>query len=85
MQDKYGPKFVYELSCDQMCGKGHTGMRGTVVVETQEEFDRWLASKTPQYYAAFPDKDPTKGLKQIQRKPNATASLIIQQKMKTTN
>src|SRR5215813_2710402 len=20
--------FVYELSCDQMCGKGHTGMRG---------------------------------------------------------
>jgi cytochrome c oxidase subunit 2 len=60
MQEKTGNKnFVYELSCDQMCGKGHTGMRGVVVVESQEEFDRWLASKKPQYYAAFPEKDPT--------------------------
>ncbi|HKB45075.1 MAG TPA: cytochrome c oxidase subunit II [Chitinophagaceae bacterium] len=60
MQEKTGNQnFVYELSCDQMCGKGHTGMRGVVVVESQEEFDRWLASKKPQYYAAFPDKDPT--------------------------
>ena len=41
--------FVYELSCDQMCGKGHTGMRGVVVVETQEEFDAWLAGKETQY------------------------------------
>ena len=42
-------KFVYEISCDQMCGKGHTGMRGTIVVETQEEFDAWMAGKKPQY------------------------------------
>lgn len=41
--------FVFELSCDQMCGKGHTGMRGVVVVETQAEFDAWLASKETQY------------------------------------
>ena len=47
MKEKTGnPDFVYEISCDQMCGKGHTGMRGVVVVETQEEFDRWLASKS---------------------------------------
>lgn len=42
-------KFVFEISCDQMCGKGHTGMRGTIVVETQEEFDAWMAGKKPQY------------------------------------
>ena len=42
-------KFVYEISCDQMCGKGHTGMRGTIVVETEEEFDAWMAGKKPQY------------------------------------
>jgi cytochrome c oxidase subunit 2 len=53
------PNFVYELSCDQMCGKGHWSMRGVVVVETQEEFDRWMASQKPQYYVAFPEKDPT--------------------------
>lgn len=52
MKEKYGPDFVYEISCDQMCGAGHFSMRGTVVVETQQEFDRWLASKKPQYLAA---------------------------------
>jgi cytochrome c oxidase subunit 2 len=34
-------------------------MRGVVVVETQEEFDAWLASKKPQYLVANPDKDPS--------------------------
>jgi cytochrome c oxidase subunit 2 len=53
------PDFVYEISCDQMCGKGHTGMRGVIVVETQQEFDSWLAKKKPQYLVANPDKDPS--------------------------
>jgi cytochrome c oxidase subunit 2 len=60
MKEKTGnPDFVYELSCDQMCGKGHWSMRGVVVVETQEEFDAWLAGKKPQYLVANPDKDPS--------------------------
>jgi cytochrome c oxidase subunit 2 len=52
------PDFVYEISCDQLCGKGHWSMRGVIVVETQEEFDAWLASKKPQYLVANPDRDP---------------------------
>ncbi len=60
MQEKYGKDFVYEISCDQMCGKGHWSMRGVIVVETQEEFDAWIAGKKPQYYVAFPDKDPSR-------------------------
>lgn len=60
MKEKTGnPDFVYEISCDQMCGKGHWSMRGTIVVETQEEYDAWLASKKPQYLVANPDKDPS--------------------------
>jgi len=57
-EERDDPEFIYDLSCDQMCGRGHYGMRGTIIVETQEEFDRWMASKKPKYYAAFPDKDP---------------------------
>ncbi len=53
------PDFVYEISCDQMCGKGHWSMRGTIIVETQEEFDAWMAGKKPQYLVANPDKDPS--------------------------
>ncbi len=47
----HNPNFVYEISCDQMCGKGHYSMRGTVVVETPQEFKAWLA-KQPSYYAS---------------------------------
>lgn len=41
-----------------MCGKGHTGMRGVIIVETQQEFDRWMAGRKPQYLVAHPDLDP---------------------------
>jgi cytochrome c oxidase subunit 2 len=55
MIEKSGdPDFVYELSCDQMCGKGHYTMRGVVIVETQEEYDRWIISQKSQYSVAHP-------------------------------
>ena len=41
--------FVYEISCDQICGSGHYSMRGVIIVETQEEHDAWLSGKKPQY------------------------------------
>ncbi|MEI8279284.1 MAG: cytochrome c oxidase subunit II [Bacteroidota bacterium] len=50
MKKKTGnPNFVYEISCDQMCGKGHYSMRGTVIVETQADYDAWM-SKQQSYY-----------------------------------
>ncbi|HEU4472436.1 MAG TPA: cytochrome c oxidase subunit II, partial [Flavisolibacter sp.] len=54
MKSKYGNDFNYEISCDQMCGAGHYTMRGVLVVETQAEYDAWLAQKQPQYQAANP-------------------------------
>src|SRR5256885_2076879 len=33
----------YELACSQLCGMGHYKMHAQVVVETQAEFDAWLA------------------------------------------
>ncbi len=41
------PDFVYEISCDQMCGKGHYSMRGTIIVETPEEHAAWVAKQQP--------------------------------------
>jgi cytochrome c oxidase subunit 2 len=59
MQEKTGNlNFVYEISCDQMCGRGHYTMRGVIIVETQEEFDRWMTSQKSQYYIAFPFREP---------------------------
>ncbi|MBL7721591.1 MAG: cytochrome c oxidase subunit II [Chitinophagaceae bacterium] len=76
MKEKTGnPDFVYEISCDQMCGKGHWSMRGTIVVETQEEFDAWLAGKKPQYLVANPDKDPAAKKDTATAKAPAAASV----------
>ncbi len=50
--------FVYEISCDQMCGAGHFSMRGIIVVETLGEYKAWLASQKPEYFTLF-NKAPT--------------------------
>ena len=50
--------FVYEISCDQVCGKSHFSMRGVIVVEEQVEFDKWIAAQKPEYFTLFPDKAP---------------------------
>jgi cytochrome c oxidase subunit 2 len=33
---------TFSLVCTELCGTGHATMRAPVVVESQEEFDRWL-------------------------------------------
>lgn len=53
-EETENPDFMYEISCDQMCGEGHWSMRGEIIVETQEEWDQWMAGKKPQYTLAFP-------------------------------
>jgi cytochrome c oxidase subunit II len=50
--------FVYEISCDQMCGKSHFSMRGVIVVQEKAEYDKWIASQKPEYFTLFPDKAP---------------------------
>ena len=37
----------YELVCNQLCGIGHYRMKGYLTVETEEEFQAWLASQAP--------------------------------------
>jgi cytochrome c oxidase subunit 2 len=52
MKQKYGDDFAYEISCDQMCGAGHYSMKGTVIVETQAEYDEFLSKQKAQYAIA---------------------------------
>lgn len=60
MQERTGNSaFAFEIACDQICGSGHYSMKGNVVVVTQAEYDVWLAKQKPNYYVAFPDKDPS--------------------------
>lgn len=36
---------TYDVLCEELCGIGHFVMRAQVVVETQQDFDVWLASQ----------------------------------------
>ena len=36
---------TYDILCEELCGIGHFVMRGTVKVESQAEFDAWLAAQ----------------------------------------
>jgi len=48
MRERRGdPSFNYEIACAQLCGLGHYRMRGFVTIETQAEYERWLAEKAP--------------------------------------
>jgi len=54
MKKKTGnPDFEYEISCDQMCGKGHFSMKGTINVVTQSEFILWRAKQKTNYAQVF--------------------------------
>ena len=74
-------EFEYELSCDQMCGRGHFTMRAVVKVVTEDEFILWKAKQKPNYAQVFPDKDSTPGATVDSAKSaasaNATATKVL--------
>lgn len=42
MRDELGNQdFNYEIACAEVCGRGHFSMRLVVVVETEEEYEKW--------------------------------------------
>jgi cytochrome c oxidase subunit 2 len=52
------PDFVYEISCDQMCGSSHYTMRGIITVVTQPEFDLWMAKQKSKFAEINAAKQP---------------------------
>jgi len=49
-------EFDYLLLCNKICGASHYNMQMKIVVETQEEFDKWIASQETLYSKVFPLK-----------------------------
>ncbi len=37
----------YEMPCSQLCGFGHSGMKGWLYVDTPEDYAKWLKEKWP--------------------------------------
>lgn len=54
------PDFTYEIACDQLCGSNHFAMRGVIIVETMEEYKKWLAEQKSEYATLFEKKEEAK-------------------------
>lgn len=39
----------YEIMCAQLCGFGHYAMRGTLVIDTPEQFDKWMRERSTEF------------------------------------
>ncbi len=42
----------YEIACAELCGFGHTTMRGLLTVHTEEDWQKWVDSRWPPAGAA---------------------------------
>ncbi len=55
--DAQAKRFDYEIACAELCGLGHTKMRGILIVETEAEFFRWLDGKYTGEVVGFDSSD----------------------------
>jgi cytochrome c oxidase subunit 2 len=44
----------WDIACAQLCGLSHYRMRGSYTVESQADFDKWIAENAPKTAAAIP-------------------------------
>jgi cytochrome c oxidase subunit 2 len=86
MKKKLGnPDFVYEISCDQMCGRGHYTMRGVITVVTHEQYVLWLAKQKANYAQVQGDQAPAAGGKTDSTKAAAATTPPPAAKLVATN
>jgi cytochrome c oxidase subunit 2 len=50
------PQYEYEIACAQLCGIGHSTMRGFVTIHPAAEFDAWLRQESAKAAASESDE-----------------------------
>jgi len=56
--------------CGQLCGLGHYGMKGTLVVDTPPDYEAWLKERAELARGAQSAPSPAPGAPQPQNKPS---------------
>jgi cytochrome c oxidase subunit 2 len=66
---------TYEVICAQLCGLGHYGMKGTLVVDTPQDYQAWLKERAELAGSAqAAPSSPAPGAPQPQSKPPEPAA-----------
>ena len=55
--ERGNPNFNFEIACAELCGLGHTTMRGTLVVDSEEDFYKWLDAQYVDSTLGFDNTD----------------------------
>jgi len=78
MKKKTGnPDFNFEISCDQLCGASHYAMRGVIIVETMEEYKKWLSEQKSEWQTMQEKNAPKPAVADSNgTKPAVTAQLL---------
>jgi len=63
---------TYEVICGQLCGLGHSGMKGTLVVDTPADYQAWLKERAE--LAGTQNAPPAGAPKTENNPPQPTAS-----------
>jgi cytochrome c oxidase subunit 2 len=48
----------FEIPCAELCGFGHSGMKGWVTVHSSDEYKRWVGERWPNAAAAVNGDKP---------------------------
>lgn len=67
--------FDYILLCNKICGSGHFNMQMKIVVETQEEFDAWMAKQKTMAHTLGLIKEETAPTAEVKEEVNPSDTL----------
>jgi heme/copper-type cytochrome/quinol oxidase subunit 2 len=66
--------FNYEIACAELCGSGHSAMKYTLIVDTQEDYDTWMATQPSKWSQVASTLKLENGFSQYAPKPVAPAT-----------
>ncbi len=64
---------AYDIACAQICGGGHTNMQGRIIVESEEDFAKWLSQKGKTADASATGADPVARGMELSKTKTCTA------------
>ena len=77
------PKFNYILLCNKICGAAHYNMQMDIIVESEEDYNKWLATKKTfaETMSATPDEPKVESVKEEMKKYTAITATVEEVKV----
>jgi len=61
--------FNYEVACAELCGSGHSSMKYILIIDTQEDYDNWVAALPSKWSQVVNDLKLENGFSEFAPKP----------------